>query len=238
MADYRIAVSLDVLRRECNARAPQRDTASDGWIGDLAHAATWSDHNPNAAGVVCALDITHDPAAGADCNNWSELWRLHPHPDVKYVIWAGRIWSAYPHGDTPPFTWRPYTGADPHTSHVHVSVGVGPDGRSVPPYDDQVSWFDIYRSPTTAPPVDNPTGEDPVTFNYMKRQSSDDVFAVFADGAALHVTDYKDFEEVFVLTLGCRESTYHTTIDVADAAGTVRHVWVVADRVGDMLKLV
>lgn len=158
MSNYRIAESLDVLRRECDARAPGRNKASDGWIGDAAHAATASDHNPNPEGVVCALDVTNDPGAGADVGAWADFWRQHPHPDVKYCIWNRQLWSAYEAHGVPPFTWRPYSGSDPHTSHVHVSVGVGPDGHSTPPYDDQDSWFDLNRggnapAPSTAPGI-------------------------------------------------------------------------------------
>lgn len=139
--DYRIADSLDQLRNEVNARWPERSTISDGWIGDTAHAATASDHNPNAAGVVCALDITHDPAHGVDVWQLAERFRLFPHPDVKYVIADTFMWSRYEAHGIAPFTWRAYSGADPHTSHVHVSVGVGRDGQSVQPYDDRDSWF-------------------------------------------------------------------------------------------------
>ena len=34
-----------------------------------------------------------------------------------YVIWNRKIWNAGAQ------TWKPYTGADPHTSHVHISLG-------------------------------------------------------------------------------------------------------------------
>ena len=70
---YRIAKSLGLLAATVNAAAPNRSKASDGWIGDASHAARKSDHNPNRTpgdgipdGVVCALDITHDPANGCD----------------------------------------------------------------------------------------------------------------------------------------------------------------------------
>lgn len=36
---------------------------------------------------------------------------------VMYVIWNKRIWSTYRRAEG----WRPYTGADPHTSHIHIS---------------------------------------------------------------------------------------------------------------------
>jgi peptidoglycan hydrolase-like protein with peptidoglycan-binding domain len=35
---------------------------------------------------------------------------------VMYVIYNRKIWSAYSPG------WRDYTGADPHTSHIHISM--------------------------------------------------------------------------------------------------------------------
>lgn len=58
---WRLARSLDVLRAEIWQVAP----GTTVWtIGDARHRATASDHNPNRAGVVCALDLTHDPASG------------------------------------------------------------------------------------------------------------------------------------------------------------------------------
>lgn len=37
---------------------------------------------------------------------------------VMYVIWNGRIWN----NSSQTSTWRTYTGANPHTDHVHVSL--------------------------------------------------------------------------------------------------------------------
>ena len=48
------------LREQVNARWPDRDKRSDGTIGDTAHAARKSDHNPDADGWVKALDIDAD----------------------------------------------------------------------------------------------------------------------------------------------------------------------------------
>lgn len=159
MSAWRPAKSLVVLREQANTLWPDRSKASDGLIGDTAHAATASDHNPNQDGVVCAFDLTHDPASGCNCDAISESIRLHPHPDLKYMIWNGRITRAYDKPGIPKFTWSKYTGADPHTNHVHVSVGVGPDGHSVQPYDDEMPW-NIVSAQSIPATVPEPTEDD------------------------------------------------------------------------------
>src|SRR5690606_33697874 len=125
---WRLARSLEVLRDEIRALHP----GTTVWtIGDEAHLATWSDHNPNAAGVVCAIDVLAD--GGLDLGWFAEQVRTSGHPAFKYVIFNRRIASK---GGG----WRPYHGRNPHTSHVHVSVGVGQDGRSTGPYDNTSPW--------------------------------------------------------------------------------------------------
>ena len=61
---WRVAGCLLVLRDEINERWPERDKASDGMIGDAAHASSDSDHNPfiidDGVGVVRALDVDVD----------------------------------------------------------------------------------------------------------------------------------------------------------------------------------
>lgn len=142
---WRLANSLVRLRDQIDAEVPGRNKASDGTIGDARHQAQASDHNPNAAGVVCALDITHDPTHGVDTYAIADLLRIHPHPDLKYVISNGRIASIWSN-----WAWQRYTGPDPHTNHMHVSVGRGADGQSQPPYDDTTDWYIKARVATQA----------------------------------------------------------------------------------------
>lgn len=125
----RNARSLDVLTAEVKARSP-RTTVYD--IGDPDHQGRDSDHNPNRAGVVCAIDIM--PGHGLDLGELAEEIRARRHPAGKYVIYQDRIASA-----ARGWTWRDYTG-DYHT-HVHVSVGIGPDGTSTGPYDNTEAWL-------------------------------------------------------------------------------------------------
>lgn len=141
----RLALSLVELRTEFDHLYPNRDRASDGTIGDAAHRATWSDHNPNSEGVICAMDVDTD-LDGTNDNNDAQMdaiverIRLNPHQDLKYVIYQGQIASAYAAHGFNPWDWRPYTG-DSHVSHPHFSVGDGPDGRSAPgTYDHTDSW--------------------------------------------------------------------------------------------------
>ncbi|HEU5126964.1 MAG TPA: peptidoglycan-binding protein [Glycomyces sp.] len=133
---WRLAKSLEVLRSEVNTVAPGRSTASDGTIGDEAHQGSPSDHNPNAQGVVCAIDFTHDPGSGADMHAFADFLKRRNHRAVKYIIWHRRIWSKARDGEG----WRSYSGSNPHTAHMHVSVGTGSDGQSRGPYDDTSPW--------------------------------------------------------------------------------------------------
>lgn len=111
-APPRLARSLANLRAEVDAQWPDRDRRSDGWIGDESHAGRVSDHNPDASGVVHALDVT-----AATIRPWEVVLAAVLHPATTYVIYDRRIWSR-----RRGFRVRPYDGADPHRSHVHVSV--------------------------------------------------------------------------------------------------------------------
>lgn len=124
---WRAMNSLIVLRDEVDLIAPNRSRASDGLVGDAAHQATNSDHNPHyVAGVgseiVTALDLTHDPAHGFDSYLFAETLRLNRDRRLKYVISNRRIFSSYASGTRPAWTWGSYGGTDPHTNHVHTSV--------------------------------------------------------------------------------------------------------------------
>lgn len=121
----RLARSLATMLAQINAAHPKRSKASDGFIGDAAHASRSSDHNPwvrdGAVGVVTAGDFTHDPANGFDGQVFADALRTSRDSRIKYVIHNGRIFSSF----ISPWTWRPYTGSNPHEHHVHVSI-VGP----------------------------------------------------------------------------------------------------------------
>lgn len=116
---WRPARCLTTLRDEINAYAPNRDRASDGIIGDQAHSSRKSDHNPDANGVVHAIDIDKDGIPAEQIvQHLVGLGRAgDPRLRGGYVIYQGRIWS-HAH------KWRerPYTGTNAHAKHFHLSV--------------------------------------------------------------------------------------------------------------------
>lgn len=121
---WRVARSLDVLLGQLNAIAPKRSRASDGSIGDAAHAAQGSDsdHNPwvraeNGDQIVTARDFTHDPANGLDCQVLADALIRSRDPRIKYIIWRGQICDSRPQFS--PWKWTPSSG---HFQHLHLSV--------------------------------------------------------------------------------------------------------------------
>lgn len=115
---WRLAKSLVVLRDQINHLYPHRSKDWDGSVGDLFHSQRASDHNPDPAGVVHAIDVTHDPANGCDGRALADALRASADKRIKYVIHHGRIFSS----TISPWQWRPYAGPNPHDHHVHISV--------------------------------------------------------------------------------------------------------------------
>lgn len=114
---YHLAPALVRLRDEIDARWPQRDRTSDGWIGDAAHQQGASDHNPDADNrSVNALDIDKDGVDMAviiDC--------FERHPSAHYWICNRQIADR-----DDGWRRRPYTGSNPHDKHGHLSIKHGP----------------------------------------------------------------------------------------------------------------
>jgi hypothetical protein len=116
------------LREQIDARWPGRDKASDGWIGDRAHAARISDHNPDKRGIVHAIDIDENFGVGrlrdglaarrlADELLTYAASGLPGSDRVKYVVYENRIAS----GTYRSTWWRWRPGNWGHTAHIHVS---------------------------------------------------------------------------------------------------------------------
>jgi hypothetical protein len=121
---WHVAESLERLLAQLNALAPNRSKASDGSIGDEAHQkAGTSDHLPRViagAVLVTARDFTTDPGGGLDCAKLRDALVKAKDSRVKYIIFNRQIIS----GAAGPSPWkaRPYSGANAHQHHLHLSV--------------------------------------------------------------------------------------------------------------------
>ena len=110
------------LREQIDDSYPDRDRTSDGWIGDTRHASRPSDHNPDAAGIVRAIDIDRDlsgkskPDLAPDLADQLRLAAKRGDKRISYIIFNGRIASSKKR-----WAWRPYNGVNSHKHHIHIS---------------------------------------------------------------------------------------------------------------------
>lgn len=139
MSDWVLIPCLKALFAEFNAIAPGRDRASDGSIGDTAHAAGGtSDHLPDedfaalrgkdadSVNEVHAIDVDAsgpwpwDGGMEAAVQHLLARCRAGLEDRLRYIIFNRRIWSAS-NG------WRQqaYSGSNPHDRHAHFSASYG-----------------------------------------------------------------------------------------------------------------
>lgn len=126
----RLAAAGVTLRRQIDRAFPKRDKASDGWLGDARHAATKSDHNPDPSGIVRAIDVDADLAAGKDTSTYlAEQIRQAAKRDgrIAYIIHEAKIASPRRR-----WKWRTYKGINPHIHHLHVSFTKAGDDDPAP----------------------------------------------------------------------------------------------------------
>lgn len=127
-----LTVALTALFDAFDIAFPTRDTTTDGWIGNAAHQAEVSGHNPDdTPGVraeysdadtkpeVRAIDVDADLRyVGLRMQDAINVILATPRDRKRlaYIIYAETIWSASAN-------WQPmhYSGSDPHTSHAHFS---------------------------------------------------------------------------------------------------------------------
>jgi hypothetical protein len=120
------------LREQIDDAFPDRDRRSDGAAASPGHKAhsPKSDHNPDAQGIVRAIDIdanlASDKSAAFDL---ADQLRLLARSDkrISYIIFNGKIASWKRN-----YRFRPYTGLNPHKTHIHISfTKLGDNDRSM-----------------------------------------------------------------------------------------------------------
>lgn len=154
---WRLATSLQVLLDQINQMYPDRSKVTDGAIS--GYPGSVSGHNPNAAGVVCAFDITTGDYPGGI--TMAESYPLADAIREELLVAPRGLYTYLIHHMEPPWVpapgkyiahggpaslwqWIPYTGSDPHTSHIHVSVDwdipAGGAASGEDPYDMTDPW--------------------------------------------------------------------------------------------------
>ena len=130
----RLCKSGVILREQINRSFIDRDKTSDGWLGDTRHASRKSDHNPDASGVVFAIDIDRDLSGKAKPDIMPDLVdqiRVYAKSDklkrFSYIIFDGKIASA-----KSLWKWRTYTGINKHNHHCHISFTLAGDHHDLP----------------------------------------------------------------------------------------------------------
>ena len=99
------------------------DTYGRGYDGGTVRACTvgsTSEHKEGRAwDWMLDLDNTADRRAAGDFLAWvtTDDGTMARRLGIMYVIYNKRMWSTWSDG------WESYEGSDPHTSHVHVSLG-------------------------------------------------------------------------------------------------------------------
>lgn len=131
MASWVLVPCLVSLRGEFNALNPDRDTASDGSIGDQAHAQNKSSHNPDETGntpyedsdsknEVHALDVDksgpwpNGATFEALVNTIQDRHRRRVDDRLQSIIWNRRQCSV-----NTDWQWTSYSGSNDHTEHAH-----------------------------------------------------------------------------------------------------------------------
>jgi hypothetical protein len=157
---WRVARSLLTLRDQIDRRFPSRNRASDGYIGDANHQNTTSDHNPwYGPGIVTAADWTHDPGVGFDIDAFTDQLAESHDYRIKYIIANGWILDSRPQFN--PWQWVKYSGSNPHTSHVHLSV------MATPACDDTAPWrIPMLGGGSPTPPAPQPVPAWPLRFDH------------------------------------------------------------------------
>jgi hypothetical protein len=93
--------------RSCTAAGASEHKEGRAW--------DWRVSTGNPAHVLQVADLTAWLLAPDEHGNDAAMAR---RLGIMYMIWDSKIWKSYQAGRG----WQPYTGASPHTDHVHFSL--------------------------------------------------------------------------------------------------------------------
>ena len=144
----RPAPACGAVLLQASERWPGRNRASDGICASTQHHQQnpTSDHEPDVRGIAHAVDLTHDPVNGCDVDRILADIVARRDPRVKYLIRNRQIIRSYKHTPNHPPAWtaQAYTGPNPHTKHLHISVWTEHENDTSP-------WFTIPQEDDLTP---------------------------------------------------------------------------------------
>lgn len=146
MASWTLSKPLVQLRAEFDLLGPDRDKASDGSIGDSAHADRTSNHNPDDGPAetpqtdsdtkqeVRALDVDKSGPwpAGQSMTTYCE-WIVGEHKAGRENRLVEVIYDRRRAYASDGWIWRDYTGSNTHEQHAHFGSKASQD-------EDGSSW--------------------------------------------------------------------------------------------------
>jgi hypothetical protein len=139
------------IARDCSIGGRSEHKEGRAWDWHVNHASTTQ--RAQAADFVHWLFATDIYG-----NRFAQARRL----GVMYVIWNSKIWSAAQANAG----WRPYTGADPHTGHMHISLSWAGAQKRTSYWTGVVSPMLKAPTPVKAPvPVKPAPAEGPAPAN-------------------------------------------------------------------------
>lgn len=146
---------LTSYRKAVDQQFPKRGRKSDGTIGDQAHAARTSEHNPDKDGSVDAWDLdTNLLGSAVETGTAAEqaamrklLADFHLQPQSQLWIYQGKIANR----DVGNWKVRNYTGANRHDKHAHLQTR---DSQERKPYTGDLD--EVFDAPSSKPAQGGP----------------------------------------------------------------------------------
>lgn len=169
MAGWYLNTFLTTWRAHVNAKYSGRTKLSDGTIGDTAHAATSSQHNPDSDGSVDAWDCDVNLlGTGNQTGSNGEVLAMRgliaefqKQPQAQLWIFQRQISNR----DIGPWKVRPYTGPSPHDHHCHFQSKQSQETR---PYTGEIAQA-VNAKPASAGSRTLKTGSTGEDVRYLQR---------------------------------------------------------------------